>query len=291
MENSNDNKCPNKINLKLFTWNIDFWQRYNKVKNWKENIAKYLLNLDYDFILLQESNPSVIFNNYSDQFEINDKMVYFKKLINDEIGAKDSKKIIPWGNTIIANKKYTFIKDNFLNENGEIENYYFGKSAFMCYDFKLNENDNITIINFYNKNQNGQYPMLKYIISDIEKIVKNKSDNIIFLAGDFNSDIERDPNNKCFFNRLNEIGLFNYTDGAEFETTMVPEIGDERQYPNDKIFVNKYYSSANLICYLIKNTTFEFSDHRPIECIIRHPLDLNTEEGREMFERWFRKTE
>ncbi|GBU28645.1 hypothetical protein R84B8_02205 [Treponema sp. R8-4-B8] len=232
------------INLKLLTWNIDFWQRYNKVKNWKENIAKYLSNLDYDFILLQESNPSVIFNNDSNHFELNNKMIYFKKLLNEEIGAKDNKNIIPWGNTIIANKKYTFIKDNFLTKNGKIENYYFGKSAFMCFDFKFNKKENITIMNIYNKSQNGYYPMLKYIISDIEKIIKKKKDNIIILAGDFNSDKERDPNNK--------------------------------------IFVNKHYSN-NSMCKLVNNTTFELSDHRLIECIMTNPIDISTDVGKVMF--------
>ena len=283
------NKKPYILNLKFITWNIDFWRKYNKVNNWKEKIAQYLSNLDYDFILLQESNPSIIFDNDLDQFEINDKIVYFKKLLNEEIGAKDDKKLISWGNTIIANKKYTFIKDNFLNENGEIENYYFGKSAFMCYDFKLNEKNTLTLMNFYNKNQNGQYPMLKYIISDIEKIMKNKRDNIIILAGDFNSDRERDPDNREFFDKLDQLGLKNSTDGVEFETTMIPEIGEKRQYPNDKIFVNRRYCS-NLMCKLINNTTIELSDHRPVECIIQYPIDLSTSVGEEIFTKWYDDT-
>ena len=270
--------------VKLITWNINFWQNYRN-KEWKDNFAQYLLMLmkEYDFILLQESNPSLIFNKDENQFEIDDKVVYFNKFLIEEIGIETDKKIIPWGNSIIANKEFPFIKNNFLDKKGHIENYYFGKSAFMCYDFKLDEKRNITIFNFYNKNQNGQYPMLKTVISDIEKVLKNNK-NIVILSGDFNSDMERDPNNKEFFNQLSQLGLVNCTDDVEFETTMVPEIGIKRQYPNDKIFVKKPWDKY-IVCKLIKNTTIELSDHRPIECTIRYFPE--TDRCRNEFLQWW----
>ena len=264
--------------MKILTWNTNFWQSYGK-KGWKNNITQYILSLfeEYDFILLQESNPSIIFDKDENQFEINDKIIFFNKLLDKEIGADSRKKIIPWGNSIIADKRYRFIRNNFINKNGEIENYYFGKSAFMCFDFHFIDTLNITLLNFYNKNMNGDYPMLKNVLADIENILKIK-DGIIILSGDFNSDIERDPNNREFFNQLKKLGLVNCTEGKEFKTTMVPEIGNKRQYPNDKIFVNKPWKEI-VECKLIKNTTIELSDHRPIECIVKI-FDLASDKDR-----------
>jgi len=267
---------------KFITWNINFYQNYRK-KSWKDNIAKYLSMLDYDFVLLQESNPSIIFNNDDCQFEINDKNVYFNKLLNEEIGA-NTEKIIPWGNAIIADKEYTFLRNNFINEKGETENYYFGKSAFMCYDFRLSDEDTITFLNFYNKNKNGQYPMLKTVITDVEKILKQSNKRIVVFCGDFNSDRERDPNNREFFNQLSQLGLVNCTDDIEFATTMVPEIGLKRQYPNDKIFINKPWDKY-VICKLLKNTTIDLSDHRPIECTI-HAFFLGSDKNEKNFLEW-----
>ena len=269
--------------MKLITWNINFWQNYGKRKGWKENIAKYLSMLDYDFILLQESNPLIIFDKNEYQFEINGKNVYFNKLLDNEIGTK-TENITSWGNSIIADKEYSFINNNFLNKYGEIENYYFGKSAFMCYDFKFS-NKNITLMNFYNKKQDSSYPMLKFIIADIEKILDSKKDNIIILSGDFNSDKVRDPSNLEFFNQLNQIGLINCTESSEFETTMVPEIGIKKQYPNDKIFVNEPYNKY-VICKLIYNTTIELSDHRPIECNFQYYVDNSARSQKQFLEFW-----
>jgi hypothetical protein len=139
----------------------------------------------------------------------------------------------------------------------------------MFYDFSLPGGKTISLINFYGKSDpNGNYPVLEHGINDIKNFTNNTNDDrLIILAGDFNSDIEREKIKKYkhFFEVLNDIGYVNCT--GRFKSTMVPEIGLMKQYPNDKIFVNRQYS--NLIkCDLLENTTIELSDHKPIECII-----------------------
>jgi len=103
----------------------------------------------------------------------------------------------------------------------------------MSYDFisKKKNETKITIINIYNKknyaNKSG-YNISEDIRNDIENIAKEKNENIILLAGDFNSDKEWKNVNIRFFNFIEKIGFENFTKGEDFKNTMVPKA---RKYP------------------------------------------------------------
>lgn len=178
------------------------------------------------------------------------------------------------GTAIIA-KKCKCLRNHFYNiENGYIGSRYFGYNALMCYDFELDNNNIITIINFYKKNnayaakiKNIQfdYTYDELFFLDIYNIINEINDkNMIIFAGDFNADYN-------IRKRIENIGFKEITD--HIESTMVEASGI---YPahNDCIFIKQ----DNLILrkeidvkkvpigkspeYIYKN----FSDHYGINC-------------------------
>jgi len=287
--------------MKIVTWNINFWENWKKENRteWKNMILDYLDKMEFDFLLLQESNAEILFgsgNGYEDDTQLfydvdnmffseqgyhvyfgqgielhtyKDK-VYYHHLRLNEIIENNDKNIDTWGNSIIAKRKYIlddrcFEKHYYRNSRG-ID--YCGRHILMCYDFFMENNKTISLINFYGKKDpNGGYPILEYGINDIKDFVDTSNDHPIILAGDFNSDPIKEPeNNKIFFKKLKEIGFENCTEGRNFVNTMVT---DARPWPNDKVFVNKPYNEM-VNCSLI-NTSKRLSDHKPIECIINFP--------------------
>jgi endonuclease/exonuclease/phosphatase family metal-dependent hydrolase len=250
--------------MKILTWNLNFWENWKNENRaeWRKNVQDYLSNLDFDFILLQESNPAhlMLKKPYS---------IFCHLLKPEDFSIEHDTEFVPWGNSIAAKNGYTLVKNHLVNNGEGTAPDYCGRSALMYYDFSLPNGKIITLMNFYGKRApSGDYPILELGLEDIKNAVNtNTGDHLIVLAGDFNSDFERETNSKYkrFFETLEEIGLINCTE--EFKSTMVPEKGERMQYPNDKIFVNKPYHEL-VKCTLHTDTSLKLSDHRPIECTI-----------------------
>jgi hypothetical protein len=153
--------------MNFLTWNIAFWERTDKknkteeeIKEWKNFAGMLIQRMDFDFILLQEVNPYFI---YDEKYKIEDGPVHFFKTGNKNIYYHELLEVLPkegynlkkddlWGAAIIAHEKYTLLKKYFYSiELKYIGENYWGYETLMCYDFKLNDERIITIINFYKK--------------------------------------------------------------------------------------------------------------------------------------------
>jgi exonuclease III len=144
------------------------------------------------FILLQEINPYNLFDiNHKTEYPYryskkitNDVLLIYYELLND---LPPQYKNNPWGNAIIINKPY---KNYFCSLKANNKKTYCKRNSLMCYTFELLDGNKITIINFYNKINNGVYSMLDdthfEIESDIKEII-NENNNLIIFSGDFNT--------------------------------------------------------------------------------------------------------
>ncbi|GHV95731.1 hypothetical protein AGMMS50293_20510 [Spirochaetia bacterium] len=269
--------------MRIVSWNLNFWQNWKNIKKrpeWKKSVLNYLNTLDCDFFLLQEINPTCLYDLDPDEsksrnklvkesgksawieFQLSDKAIFYNELDLEEIGAESAKEIVPWGNAIIARGIANKPRLNPLPDGDN----YCGRRLLECIDFSLKNGKTVSFINFYGKNGSHSYPILEYGINDIEHTVKNNADkHLIILAGDFNSDPIKEPEyKKLFFGKLEELGFVNCTQGLAFKNTMV---SGARSWPNDKVFVNKPYQDL-VECSPQNDTNLELSDHKPIECII-----------------------
>jgi endonuclease/exonuclease/phosphatase family metal-dependent hydrolase len=287
------------LKMKIVSWNCRFWENWKNKKNrteWRNNILEYLNKLNYDFLLLQEINAILLYRNeeetlsnqdlykvdeffYSEtgyhaffgssNFDNKNDFIYYHELKLDEIGTETTKDITPWGNSIIARKKFN-LNNNCIEKHGHRLNSgiaYCGRNILMCHDYSMEDGKTISLINFYGKHDpNNGYPILEYGINDICDFMKTNTDNhITILAGDFNSDPVKEPVYKrIFFDELEKMGFVNCTQENDFENTMVQGV---KAWPNDKVFVNRPYNKL-VKCKLLKDTDLKLSDHRPIECII-----------------------
>ena len=272
--------------MKIIVWNMNYWQNTyifdpktdrfkspsyknspEEVNVWINNCKKYIQRFDADIILLQEINPFTLYEinydkNNKNQYELiheNKKIIYHE--LHDELYGEKLKENF-WGNAILINNfGISCGRSNIILGDSN----YYGRNGLMCYDFVSSNKTYFTIINYYNKkNRNeNKYTMPNEIKNDLEKIVKEKSENIILFAGDFNSDKEKDANNRSFFVFLEKLGFENFTKDEEFRNTMVPEA---KQYPNDKVFVINNSKLKNIQCKLLKETNINLSDHYPILC-------------------------
>jgi hypothetical protein len=180
--------------MKIITWNMEYWQNYDKA-NWKEECKEYLSNfINSDepvFILLQETNPFVLFEReyevaypyrYSKRTSKGVLIIYYE-LFNE---LPPQYRVNPWGNSIIANKTYN---NYFCSLDANKDETYCGRNSLMCYTFEISPENKITFINFYNKSHNGIYPMLDNthfeIKHDINEIV-NKNVTIQPISLDIN---------------------------------------------------------------------------------------------------------
>jgi exonuclease III len=276
--------------MKFLTWNIQFWDRHKKDDSrrgkWKK-LARELVQADFDFILLQESNPYIICDKncktghkVMNFFEIGNKNIYYHELVNNLTQELyDPKKDIYWGITIIANKKYEMINKysyniplKYLFDKTHKE--YFGNETLRCYDFKIEKEYIITIVNLYNKciyvkenddssTHKDYNRTLDNLIQGIYSLINNKS-NFIILAGDFNvtkSDGYQYDKDK-FIKKIENIGFINKT--KYIGSTML-----NYDNQNDYIFVNKKYSEYIDENDIKKLKCIDLSDHYGIKCKIK----------------------
>jgi len=270
--------------MKIVSWNMNIWENihiYNLKKDkkkllffknnheevnlWIQNCKNYIHELNADIFLLQETNPFALYKEKYEKNDINqyklekeNNIIYYHELYNELYNEKLREDF--WGNAIYIKKNnFTQIENNLFTK----EKIYYGQNGLMCYNFKLKNGKELTIINYYNKRnlERKCYTMPNDIKNDLEILIKNKKDSLIILAGDFNSDKERDKSSKAFFNFIEDKGFENITNGVEFYNTMVPKA---RSYPNDKIFLINKNKVVRLNCKLINDRNEDLSDHYPI---------------------------
>jgi hypothetical protein len=173
--------------MEILTWNLQFcFKKDNSL--WKK-LARNLVEMDFDFILLQEINPYFI---YDKKYKIEDGPVHYFKNGNKNIYYHELKDVLSverpydnfWGTVIITNEKYKIVNNHFYSENVYIGSEYFGHESLMSYDFELDNGNIITLMNFYKKgdtskaiyDENGNwtpqgkdYDYEKNFFSDIKK--------------------------------------------------------------------------------------------------------------------------
>jgi hypothetical protein len=266
------------------SWNLDYWKRTcndnenflykspEDINMWK-NFARFNLSqLQSDFVLLQEINPFIVYDKKYEQknipiynFTIDRKNIFYHELSKElESEYVDGRNY--WGSAIILDRKYRLIDSYYSNTKDYDENWYFGKIGLMCYDFQLIENpldekqnEKITIINFYNKSHFGKYKINDNIITELGKIINNKKENMILLAGDFNSQTD-DYINKIAFEKIINMGFIDKTVGMG--SSML-----DYNYQNDHLFVNKKIDDR--ITSIKMFSQWNISDHAGIKCTIK----------------------
>jgi len=274
--------------MRIVSWNMNYWQNTHifnpkndrfkspffknsieEINTWIDSCKKYIQELNVDIIVLQEINPFTLYGIKYDKNDHNQyKVIYKSEIIlyhelYNELSNENLKENF-WGNAIIINNNnISFIKNNLSQEANE----YYGQNGLMSYDFSSKNGTGITIFNYYNKkNRNKKYYSMPYDIkNDLKNILIDKNENVIIFAGDFNSDKDKDLGNRKFFKFVDEVGFINYTEGDEFDNTMVPEA---RPYPNDKVYIKNMNNVKQIICKLLKNTNNSLSDHYPVLCEI-----------------------
>ena len=257
--------------MKIGTWNMDFWKRVcndqkndnyktkEQIQSYKTNSQKIIKESDFDFLLLQETNPFFYFGKNLDkkfpyEFDYLDKNIYYQYFRG-----------LNWGNAIVVNKKYTYLKNNISRCN----NYYYSKYGQMFFDFIDEYGNIIAIINIYNKckdkNLISYYKTLEDIIFEISSIVKSKN-NLVILAGDFNGSVQStdrfpngDPKYIELFGKIKKLGFINCTENIGGTVSY-------NDYQNDYIFI-KNYNSQKIRKPTKHNESkiINFSDHFLIE--------------------------
>jgi hypothetical protein len=192
---------------------MNYWKNtkgnnIDKVIFWKNECIEYFKSeRDIDFFILQEINPIRLFEKKYNQYNFSmiDYNILYHELTSELLydGRRDNF----WGNAIIYHKKYELgIKNGLIDFSKSNRNYY-GRSGLMCYEFTLNKNNKIAIINYYNKKNYANKSM--YIDNefkndeDIKTIIEKTKDKII-LAGDFNKGFKDDGKN-CIKENYNEF--------------------------------------------------------------------------------------
>jgi endonuclease/exonuclease/phosphatase family metal-dependent hydrolase len=235
------------MELKVMTWNMNYWQRDDtqRLGAWK-----FLEEKNMDIAILQETKP------------------YFNCLENYNIYSQIFPVRDGWGSAIVT-KKYNSYKHSFVSS-------YEGSYGLMCYDFEIEKDKKVTIINLYGKiDSNGNSTTtMHHILSDIIPIVWGRPKNLIIMAGDLNTSTQwdekynnKDPSHKLVFDRINDMGFINCTmeQFGEHRQTFVRE--NTFPYQDDYIFIKgndhewkvKIHNDQNVLNY---------SDHYPVELTI-----------------------
>jgi endonuclease/exonuclease/phosphatase family metal-dependent hydrolase len=233
-----------KMNLKVITWNMNYWQRSEsqRAKAWD-----FLNSLNVDIAILQETKP--YFNCMNNHY-----------VFSQKFPVKDS-----WGSAIIT-KNYNSYKHSFLST-------YVGSEGLMCYDFEIEKNNIVTIINCYGKiDFNGESTTtMHHMLSDITPIVWGKPKNLIIMAGDLNSTVQWDEiyknkntSYKLVFDRIEDMGLINCTmkQFGEHRQTFVRE--NTFPYQDDWVFIKGEKNTWD-VKILNDKEILDYSDHYPIE--------------------------
>jgi endonuclease/exonuclease/phosphatase family metal-dependent hydrolase len=260
--------------MEIGTWNMDYWKRVcddrksneyktkEQIQNYKIGTLKVIKEPDFDFLLLQETNPFLYFEEKSKEqwpyeFAYSNKNIYYQHFRG-----------LDWGNAIVANKKYKYIRNS--NSRGRYNDYY-SKIGQMFFDFSDEDGNIITIINIYNKCKNGKwetyYETLENIIFEIDDLIQNKN-NLIILAGDFNGSVQStyefrngDPKYIDLFKKIENIGFSNCTENIGGTVSY-------KDYQNDYIFIKNYNKQKIKSLKHTEDMFIKFSDHYLIECEI-----------------------
>jgi hypothetical protein len=254
------------------------------VSNKLNQCIKFLSNLDYDFILLQETFP-FNFKNY---------VTYYHQLSFELESEQIRNEITPnnsgwWGSSICINKRNKFLNNCFYGRKYDLQNriycasskmyngkLYFGDNyinsrfwafpALMCLNCEC-EGKIVTIINIYGKYRayyKNNYEVLDNMYEYIKSIVDNYGNgHLILLAGDFNATIQQ-TNNDPHGNSHN-INLFAKIENElGFKDCRNDHFTTDWGIRNDYIFVNKDYYK-----YIQPNKE-KISDHYLIDCEIKY---------------------
>jgi len=195
--------------MKILVWNMNYWENINRRKlcdiiEWKNKCINFFLNEEnIDFYILQEINPIKLFEGNHNQyhFSMTDYNILYHELTSELMydGRRDNF----WGNAIIYHKKFKI--ENRLIDFEKTSSNYYGRGSLMCYEFSSNNNDKITIINYYNKinyANRGEYNKFEND-KDLINIIK-KANTKIILAGDFNKGFDKNGNN-CIDENYNDF--------------------------------------------------------------------------------------
>jgi hypothetical protein len=212
--------------IQIISWNMDFWRRtcgnteseYYKsdeeISLWKNNAQHSLAQLNTDFLLLQEINPLFLYNikseNYSPPFykvHTERKNIFYHELAKKYFLGLGN---LYWGTSIIADRKYTLLKRNFIDNDEYQGEKYYAQNSLMCYDFELPNGEKITIINHYHKGRNWDYNYSDIFFKNIEYIYNINKANLMLFAGDFNASCD-DEKTKETFEAIEHIGFLNCT--------------------------------------------------------------------------------
>ena len=291
--------------IQLLSWNTNFCGNcigkslsnpndMSVIKKWSDFTVK-LIQEDYDFILLQETNPFFALlmqekepyspnPNYCDDkkcgpkyLKYGNKNIYYHGL--SKVLTEERPNDLFWGTAIITKEKTKNIKTYFYDEKNEYTGSdYFGYESVMFYDFQLENDVIVTIINFYKK---GDACKAKYVngkcinydvvyryddnfFEDIHEI--NNKNNIIIFAGDFNLAKKGNDeyDNGGIIQRIEDFNFINKT----------KDIGKTMSYDNqnDYLFVNsKFSDNINIsnVRKILPPYFPDFIDHFKIECKIK----------------------
>lgn len=261
------------MDLTILSWNMNYWknthiyqvnkEKYNpyyknndeEVVQWKRNISNYLKKFDdVDIFLLQEIK-------YFSELPQNYLAIYHE--LSEELSDISD----PWGSIILTKHPYAYVKPNFYNSNlfykdgfyypcneSYVGSKYFGWPGLMCYDIKLLNGEFVTAINIYGKkDRNGYFnTTIHHMLSDLTSIINKRNDHVIILGGDFNTSLQRFPNNKedshlvvsdnPLFDRIIDFGLENCT-LKYFGKHIRTSFANYNPWQLDYIFVNNVCSN------------------------------------------------
>jgi len=254
---------------------MDFWKRTcndqkskncktkDQIQNYKINSLMIIKESDFDFLLLQETNPFFYFgkelnNKWPYEFDYFDKNIYYQNFRG-----------LDWGNAIVANKKYKHLKNNI--SRGSYNDYY-SKTGQMFFDFTDEYGNIITIINIYNKCKDKKwesyYETLENIILEIGCIVQSKN-NLVILAGDFNGSVQStdkfpngDPKYIELFEKIKKLGFINCTENIGGTVSY-------NNYQNDYIFIKNYDNQNTKPNKHTEEKFMNYSDHYLIDYEIK----------------------
>jgi endonuclease/exonuclease/phosphatase family metal-dependent hydrolase len=204
----------------------------------------FLEALDVDIAILQETKPS---------FEYSKN----RNIIFNSLSAKDG-----WGSSIIS-KKYNTFKHSFFS-------CYEGSPALLCYDFLINEDNAVTIINLYGIIDSNGYctTTVHHMLSDITPVVWEKQNELIVMAGNLNTSAQWDDTHKLVFDRISDMGFSDCTKEqfGESKRTLIRDT--PFPYQDDYIFIKGQIHKKWKIKIYDSKKMLNYSDHFPIELTI-----------------------